>query len=210
MTETRSGNFDLRGYNHIALVCSDMQQTVDFYEGVLGFPLIKTLEMPNGGQHFFFSVTENDGIAFFWFPDAPAPAPGIAGAGWGRIDENGVKMPGFGRLSAHGSMHHLAFDVPLELMDEYRDRLIEAGVEVTDFIKHADDSQGGGKEEFIRSLYFSDPDGIVLEFASWTRPLNERDIKHQPARAADAAERLEAWRKEREARRAAKPEMARA
>ena len=47
--------FELRGVNHLALVCSDMKQTVDFYSGVLGMPLIKTIELPMGwGQHFFF------------------------------------------------------------------------------------------------------------------------------------------------------------
>ena len=33
--------FALGGINHVALVCSDMQRTVDFYTGVLGMPLIK-------------------------------------------------------------------------------------------------------------------------------------------------------------------------
>ena len=42
---TRSTNFNLRGFNHIALTCADMQNTVDFYEGILGFPLIKTLDL---------------------------------------------------------------------------------------------------------------------------------------------------------------------
>ena len=40
---------------------------------------------------------------------------------------------------------------------------------------------------FVRSIYFQDPDGILLEFASWTRALNEADIRHVPRRAADAA-----------------------
>ena len=34
----------IRGLNHLALVCSDMARTVDFYSGVLGFPLVKTVE----------------------------------------------------------------------------------------------------------------------------------------------------------------------
>ena len=29
--------FEFSGINHLALVCRDMQRTVDFYEGVLGF-----------------------------------------------------------------------------------------------------------------------------------------------------------------------------
>lgn len=34
----------IRGVNHLALVCSDMARTVDFSSGVLGFPLVKTVD----------------------------------------------------------------------------------------------------------------------------------------------------------------------
>src|SRR3954451_19559147 len=71
--------FELRGINHLALVCSDMERTVDFYTNVLGMPLVKTIELPqNMGQHFFFDIGGGDCLAFFWFPNAPAAAPGIA------------------------------------------------------------------------------------------------------------------------------------
>ena len=50
-----TGGFELRGINHLALVCRDMERTVDFYTNVLGMPLVKTIELPAGmGQHFFF------------------------------------------------------------------------------------------------------------------------------------------------------------
>jgi len=53
--------FAITGINHLALVCSDMERTVDFYTKVLGFPLIKTLELPfNMGQHFFFDIGNGD------------------------------------------------------------------------------------------------------------------------------------------------------
>ena len=64
----------VRGLNHLALVCSDMARTVDFYTNVLGFPLVKTVELPGGrGQHFFFDIGNGNGqtLAFFWFPDGP-------------------------------------------------------------------------------------------------------------------------------------------
>ena len=49
-----SEKFKLRGINHLALVCKDTQRTVDSYEGVLGMPLIKTINLPQrSGQHFF-------------------------------------------------------------------------------------------------------------------------------------------------------------
>ena len=40
--------FEFSGFNHLALVSSDMARTVDFYTNVLGMPLIKTLEIPGG------------------------------------------------------------------------------------------------------------------------------------------------------------------
>ena len=65
--------FELRGFNHLALVCRDMAETVAWYEDKLGMKLVKTLELPGGrGQHFFLDMGNGvDGIAFFWFPDAP-------------------------------------------------------------------------------------------------------------------------------------------
>ena len=63
--------FEIRGINHLALVCRDMKKTVDFYSGVLGMPLTKTIELPQGmGQHFFFDIGNHDQLAFFWFPNA--------------------------------------------------------------------------------------------------------------------------------------------
>ena len=96
--------FELNGINHLALVCRDMARTVDFYTNVLGMPLIKTIELPAGmGQHFFFDCGGGDSLAFFWFPDAPEPAPGVS-APAARPDQGDL-------TSAIGSMNHVAFDV---------------------------------------------------------------------------------------------------
>jgi catechol 2,3-dioxygenase-like lactoylglutathione lyase family enzyme len=191
---TSAPPFELRGFNHIALTSSDMQKTVDFYEGILGFPLVKTLEGtgPNGKhQHFFFQVTENDGVAFFWFEDPPPAAqPGVTGAPWRFTDENGRPTRGIAGIAAKDAMHHMSFDVPLESIDEYRDALIAAGVEVTDIVRHTDGPEGDD-QECIRSLYFRDPDGFMLEFSAMTRDLTETDARHSPARAEDAAARLQ-------------------
>ena len=182
MVPRRNQVFELRGINHMALVCKDMARTVDFYTNVLGMPLIKTLELPNGmGQHFFFDCGGGASIAFFWFANAPKAAPGIASA---------AALPGqAGDIStAHGSMNHLAFDVPADKIEEYHKRLVERGVEVTQILNHDDSESTVSKDindtTFVRSLYFYDPDGIVLEFAAWTREFNTTsDIKHTPARA---------------------------
>ena len=39
---------------------------------------------------------------------------------------------------------------------------------------------------YVRSIYFQDPDGILLEFACWMRKFNLSDVSHTPARAIDA------------------------
>jgi len=70
--------FEYLGVNHVALVCKDMKETVDFYTNVLEMPLVKTIQLGDRGQHFFFDAGNGATIAFFWFPNAPEAAPGIA------------------------------------------------------------------------------------------------------------------------------------
>ncbi|MCP5024650.1 MAG: VOC family protein [Actinomycetia bacterium] len=174
-----NSEFQFNGFNHLALVSSDMERTVDFYTNVLGMPLVKTLEIPGGAQHFFFDAGNNNSLAFFWFPDAPAAAPGIASAG---------EMPGVGDIvSAHGSMNHVAFDVPADKFDEYVEKLEEKGLEPSRVLNH-DNSETTVSEEmhpgvFVRSVYFRDPDGVVLEFACWTAEFGPEDVAHAPANA---------------------------
>ena len=176
-----SAPFEFRGINHLALVCKDMARTVAFYRDTLGMPLVKTIELPAGmGQHFFFDCGGGNTLAFFWFPEAPAAAPGVAAP---------AARPDTGDLvSAHGSMNHVAFAVDPDLIEDYVGRLRAAGIDCTDVANH-DDSEWGISAElhpgvFVRSVYFQDPDGILLELAAWTRPFTAADVAHAPATAA--------------------------
>ncbi len=172
--------FEFCGVNHLALVCKDMAKTVEFYRDILGMPLMKTLDLPGGhGQHFFFDVGNGDSIAFFWFPNAPKAAPGIAAP---------EALPTQGNfMSAHGSMNHIAINVPAERFDEYYDRLVEKGVAVTPILNHDNSPTQSSPEMhddvYVRSVYFFDPDGICLEFAAWTKVFDENDVAHDPVRA---------------------------
>jgi catechol 2,3-dioxygenase-like lactoylglutathione lyase family enzyme len=174
----RNKEFELRGLNHLALVCRDMARTVEFYEGVLGMPLIKTLELPGGaGQHFFFDIGNGDSLAFFWFPGAPEPVEGVVTA---------KNLPGAGDfVTAMGGMNHLAFDVPAELFEEYREKLVAKGIEVSPIMNHDNSVSTVSKElhpgVFVRSMYFRDPDGILLELAAWTRHLEAEEASLPPA-----------------------------
>jgi catechol 2,3-dioxygenase-like lactoylglutathione lyase family enzyme len=176
-----TGSFEFRGINHLALVSSDMARTVEFYEGVLGMPLVKTVELPVGlGQHFFFDCGGDDLLAFFWFPDAPAGVPGVSAP---------AARPDTGELtSAVGSMNHVAFAVPAEKIEEYRQRLVDADIACSEVANHDDSEWGISKEMhpgvFVRSIYFQDPDGILLELAATTRAFTPADVRHAPVSAS--------------------------
>jgi catechol 2,3-dioxygenase-like lactoylglutathione lyase family enzyme len=189
----RNPEFELRGVNHLALVCKDMSRTVDFYTGVLGMPLVAAIELPSGaGQHFFFDIGGGDMLAFFWFSEGREAAPGIASP---RRDCFSSLA---GLVTANASMNHVAFDVPAERIEEYREQLLAKGVEVTEVVNHDPDAPNQMTPEpsattLVRSIYFFDPDGILLEFASWTRELPAGPLV-KPAREADRARYLELQR----------------
>lgn len=174
--------FELGGINHVALVCSDMAKTVDFYSNVLGMPLVKSLDLPGGaGQHFFFDAGNGDCVAFFWFADAPDRVPGISSPG---------AIPGIGDItSAVSTMNHLAFHVPAEKFDAYRQRLKDKGVRVGPVLNHDESpmqvSATVHPGVYVRSFYFQDPDGITLEFACWVKEFDSGDARAVPKTAAD-------------------------
>ncbi len=177
-----NAEFELSGINHVALVCSDMAATVDFYSNVLGMPLIKSLDLPGDqGQHFFFDAGNGDCVAFFWFADAPDRVPGLSSP---------AAIPGIGDItSAVSTMNHLAFHVPAENFEAYRQRLKDKGVRVGPVLNHDESaiqvSATMHSGVFVRSFYFQDPDGITLEFACWVKEFDEADARAVPKTAAD-------------------------
>ena len=164
---TTANAFELRGINHLALTCADMARTIHFYRDVLGMPLVKTIDFPGGrGMHYFFDCGNGDCVAFFEFPGGPKP----------------VDLKTHGKMAATpGMMHHVAFNVSNEVIDAYRQRLADAGIEVTEVVNHDDSPTGASAfvntTTFVRSIYFRDPDGMQLEFAAWSRTLNKDDVR---------------------------------
>lgn len=172
-----NNEFEFGGINHLALVCADMDVTVDFYTNVLGMKLTKTIDLPgNAGKHFFFDAGGGDALAFFWFPDGPS-----------KVDTQELR-----KISATpGTMNHVAFDVSPDKIDSYREMLVKAGVEVTEVVNHDDSADQVSAEisptTFVRSIYFYDPDGIQLEFAAWLRELVADDVQYAPPVEVKAA-----------------------
>src|SRR4051795_4667790 len=97
-----------RGVHHLAMVCSDVETTVRFYQDMLGFPLIEVMENRDyaGSTHFFHDIGNGNLLAFFDFPGlgrgAAVEPPGSAArlaisgekasfdAGKARLDAAGV------------------------------------------------------------------------------------------------------------------------
>ncbi len=98
-----------RGVHHLALICSDVEQTVRFYQDLLGFPLVEMFENRDypGSTHFFMDIGNDNLLAFFDFP----------GLGLGQAVE------------ATGGVQHIALSVSPPAFDRLKVRLDEAGIE---------------------------------------------------------------------------------
>ncbi|MBK5287932.1 MAG: VOC family protein [Acidimicrobiia bacterium] len=140
MDSTRSHRW--RGINHLALVTHDMDATVRFYVGVLGMRIVATIGTPSF-RHYFFELGQGNTIAFFEYADAPSE-PFSKPAG---IPD--TRAPQF---------DHVSFDlVDEEALEDLRKALLDAGSDITDVVDHG----------FLRSVYFTDPNGIALEASYW-------------------------------------------
>lgn len=98
-----------RGLHHTALISSDVEQTIRFYQEVLGFPLTELIENRDypGSSHFFFDIGHGNLLAFFDFP--------------------GLDVGPYAEVL--GGLHHCAISVEPERWHELVARLEEAGVE---------------------------------------------------------------------------------
>ena len=59
-----------QGLHHFALICSNVRATIDFYQGMLEFPLTEIFENRDypGSNHFFFDIGHGNLLAFFDLP----------------------------------------------------------------------------------------------------------------------------------------------
>ena len=97
-----------RGLHHTALISSDVERTVRFYQDVLGFPLTELIENRDypGSSHFFFDIGNGNLIAFFDFP--------------------GLDVGPYGEVL--GGLHHVAISVEPQRWRELVQRLADADV----------------------------------------------------------------------------------
>lgn len=94
----------------MALLSSNVETTIDFYQGLLEFPLTDLFENRDyeGSTHFFFDIGHDNGLAFFDFP--------------------GLELGDYAEVL--GGLHHIAISVTEERWRYLRSKLEQAGVEI--------------------------------------------------------------------------------
>ncbi|MGB0112875.1 MAG: VOC family protein [Ilumatobacteraceae bacterium] len=99
-----------RGVHHQALISSDVERTIAFYQGLLEFPLTDLFQNRDyvGSTHFFFDIGNGNTLAFFDFP----------GLG---LDEYAEVL---------GGHHHLAISMERSNWERMRTKLADAGIAV--------------------------------------------------------------------------------
>lgn len=126
-----------QGVHHITMVGSNREDTIAFYQDVLGMPLV--FEQPNldvpDEMHLYFDAGDGRLLTFFVRPER---------------QNDPTKNP-----EGIGNLHHLAFTVSRATYDRVAERLTSLGIENTGPIDRG----------FMNSIYFRDPNGQLLEMA---------------------------------------------
>lgn len=150
-----------RGVHHLALTTDDMKATTEFYVRILGMPLVHAMKVPAGLgtgpknrgnppyeeiRHYFFDMGNDSLLAFFEIPKGEEP----------QTNRNAI-----------GGMQHVAFAVTQTRFDDILARLE----------KH-DIPNSGPIEQLpgMFGVYFYDPNGIRLEFATQPSQGEHQDV----------------------------------
>ena len=128
----------IQGLHHITLVCADAQRTVDFYTGVLGLRLVKlTVNFDDpGSYHLYFG------------DESGSPGSAITFFEW-RDASRG--HPGIG-----GTHHYALETADRTSLLQWKRRLTDHGLSV----------DGPLDRHYFTSIYFRDPDGVIVEIAT--------------------------------------------
>jgi len=127
-----------QGLHHVTMVSANAQRTLDFYRNLLGLGLVKrTVNFDDpGSYHLYFGDPLGTPGTLLTFFEWPGAPRGS----WGI-----------------GGVHHVAMGVATEDgLLKWKRRLADAGVPVS----------GPFDRRWFHSIYFTDPDGQILEIAT--------------------------------------------
>jgi catechol 2,3-dioxygenase-like lactoylglutathione lyase family enzyme len=99
-----------RGLHHFAVLSSDVERTIAFYQDLLEFPLAELFENRDyrGSTHFFFDIGNGNYLAYFDFP--------------------GLDLGPYAEVL--GGLHHIAISVTPEAFERLVAKVRDAGIEV--------------------------------------------------------------------------------
>jgi len=99
-----------RGLHHFAVISSDVERTIAFYQDLLEFPLAELFENRDyrGSTHFFFDVGNGNYLAYFDFP--------------------GLELGEYAEVL--GGLHHIAISVTPEVFERLVAKIRAADIEV--------------------------------------------------------------------------------
>lgn len=144
-------------YHHLALAAKDMKAVHDFYEGIMGFELVKVEIAPvregGWGKHFFYRMDGDDTkfIAFWELHDTPTQAEHVHDL------NRAAHMP--------EAINHISFSArSRDELDARRRAWNEAGLDVFE-IDH----------NWCHSIYTKDPNGNLVEFCLTTGSFTSED-----------------------------------
>jgi glyoxalase family protein len=133
-----------QGVHHITLTGADRQTSIDFWEGVLGMPFV--FEQPNldneAESHLYFDPGDGRLITVFTHEDRRRDPRA-------REAERDEKVAGL--------VHHLAFALSQATFAQTVERLEERGIP----------NSGVKDRGFMDSIYFAEPNGLLIELASY-------------------------------------------
>ena len=143
------------GFHHLAIATRDVKATHEFYTASMGFELVKVAVGPAGdrgfAKHLFYDTGNGELIAFWDFHD-PDLAPD-----WNPAISTALGLPIWA--------NHIAFHATdLDDIRRRRERWLAHGSDVME-VDHG----------WCTSIYTTDPNGILVEFCTSTKPLTEAD-----------------------------------
>ena len=144
------------GYHHLALACRDIQAIHAFYEGVMGFDLVKVEigPVPEGGwaKHFFYRMEDDNKFIAFW------EMHGVPGS-----DDFETSLSRAAGLP--DQINHISFDVrDMDDLERRKQQWLAAGLDVLE-VDH----------NWCYSIYTKDPNNNLVEFCATTGSFTSAD-----------------------------------
>jgi len=152
----------IKGLHHNAYRCRDTEQTREFYEDFLGLPLIEALKIgetkTGRNANVLHTFYQMDDGSCLAFFEAPEEP--------------------FEFKDQHDYDLHIALTVPEDTLAPMLEKGKNAGIE----------SRGISEHGFVRSIYFRDPNGYVIELCAQPSSIDQGFFN-----ADDARDTVSTW-----------------